>query len=92
MNLDRYFKNSLFVLFYRKLNFRAERSPSIGMEHWQFWSEKWDTSGDAFWHLSVVNKHLKAHFHHFLAAKVNNGSNVCRVLVPLCGKTVDMKW
>jgi len=61
------------------------------MEHWQFWSEKWDT-GDAFWHLSVVNKHLKAHFHHFLAAKVKNGSNVCRVLVPLCGKTVDMKW
>lgn len=72
-------------------------------EHWE---GKW-TTGEFGWHLEKVNPYLKESFHHMHRNNNNNnnnsdnnqqrGGNVERtpgkwMLVPLCGKTVDMMW
>lgn len=64
------------------------RQYSLSMEYWK---EKWGT-GDLFWHRNDVNSYLLAHFPHFLNAKNNNKSKECNIFVPLCGKSIDLKW
>jgi len=58
---------------------RAESRPV------SYWEERW-SSGTSNWHTASVNKRLVRHGG---ALKLGPGS---RVFVPLCGKTVDMKF
>jgi thiopurine S-methyltransferase len=51
----------------------------------EFWLERWE-SRRLGWHLDDVNPHLTAFWD---TLPVPAGG---RVLVPLCGKSVDMKW
>ncbi|XP_042876924.1 thiopurine S-methyltransferase-like [Penaeus japonicus] len=54
-------------------------------ERVKYWESAWD-NGRTQWHASVVNFALQS-FGHLLLPSPQR-----RVLVPLCGKTVDMKW
>jgi len=51
----------------------------------QFWLDRWEERQIGF-HLPEVNAHLRKHWS---ALKLNAGD---RVLVPLCGKSLDMLW
>lgn len=51
----------------------------------QFWHERWQSNLIAF-HKTRVNDYLEKYFE---ALKIGEGA---RVLVPLCGKSVDMRW
>ena len=51
----------------------------------QFWLDRWEERQIGF-HLPEVNAHLRRHWS---ALKLNAGD---RVLVPLCGKSLDMLW
>ncbi|KAK3103889.1 hypothetical protein FSP39_022666 [Pinctada imbricata] len=52
----------------------------------QSWVEGWET-GDIGFHRSGVHPVLKKHYEWLLA-----GRSPSKVFVPLCGKSVDMKW
>lgn len=54
------------------------------MEH-DFWTERWRNRQLGF-HLSEVNPHLVAH------APALAPGGPTRVLVPLCGKSIDLRW
>jgi thiopurine S-methyltransferase len=49
----------------------------------EFWHQRWQR-GETGWHLPEINLHLQEHWPR-LGAKG-------RVLVPLCGKTLDLLW
>ena len=51
----------------------------------QFWLDRWEARQIGF-HLPEVNAYLRRHWS---ALKLNAGD---RVLVPLCGKSLDMLW
>ncbi len=51
----------------------------------QFWLDRWEERQIGF-HLPEVNTHLRKHWS---ALQLNAGD---RVLVPLCGKSLDMLW
>ncbi len=51
-----------------------------------FWQERWRT-GQIGFHLPGVNPHLVRH-----AARFIGSDGPTRVLVPLCGKSVDLAW
>jgi len=51
----------------------------------QFWRGRWQR-GEIGWHQPQINPHLQEHWHRVHAPAG------CRVLVPLCGKTLDMLW
>lgn len=51
----------------------------------EFWHERWENNLIGF-HLDEVNPHLRAHW---ASLDVTPGS---RVLVPLCGKSLDLVW
>jgi thiopurine S-methyltransferase len=51
----------------------------------KFWHQRWEKNETA-WHESKVNPLLVAHFHELSLPKA------ARVLVPLCGKTLDISW
>ncbi|MDG1558004.1 MAG: hypothetical protein P8R03_00645, partial [Candidatus Poseidoniaceae archaeon] len=51
----------------------------------EFWHQKWSTNQIGF-HRPVVNDLLAKHWP---TIEANQGTNV---LVPLCGKTLDMHW
>lgn len=51
----------------------------------EFWHERWENNLIGF-HLDEVNPHLRAHWH---SLAVSPGA---RVLVPLCGKSLDLVW
>lgn len=53
--------------------------------HAEFWQERW-TRHEIGFHLSEVNPCLLRHWH---ALQVSAGTGV---LVPLCGKSLDMAW
>lgn len=50
-----------------------------------YWRGRWDR-GETGWHRAEVNPYL---VRHWASAGVRSGG---RVLVPLCGKTLDMGW
>ncbi len=50
-----------------------------------FWEERWSL-GQTGWHNQAVNENLQRH-HHVLFTEESP-----RILVPLCGKTLDMPW
>ena len=54
------------------------------MEH-SFWTDKWKNKQIGF-HLNNVNPLL---VNHLYLLKLNKGSSV---FIPLCGKTLDIKW
>lgn len=53
------------------------------------WQNRWD-HGRTQWHHELVHETLKKHVHQLLPNAENKKQY--RVLVPLCGKTVDMKY
>uniref|UniRef100_UPI00358F759B thiopurine S-methyltransferase-like n=1 Tax=Myxine glutinosa TaxID=7769 RepID=UPI00358F759B len=53
------------------------------VEHWQ---DRWD-QGKMSWHEFEGNNNLKQNFDIFV-----NGRKAVKIFVPLCGKTLDMKW
>jgi len=53
--------------------------------HHDFWHQRWHNQQIGF-HLNAVNPFLLAHFH---ALNLQAGQ---RILVPLCGKTLDIHW
>jgi len=53
--------------------------------HHDFWHQRWQNQQIGF-HLNEVNPFLLAHFQ---ALKLQPGQ---RILVPLCGKTLDIHW
>ena len=55
------------------------------MDH-EFWMNCWTTNAIGF-HESSPNELLRAHFHSFL-----HNVTPKRVLVPMCGKSLDMAW
>jgi thiopurine S-methyltransferase len=54
-----------------------------------FWQARWDEGRIGF-HLGEVNPALVRHFSTWLGE--GNASGQHRVLVPLCGKTLDLAW
>ena len=50
-----------------------------------FWHERWQR-GETGWHLDEINLHLQAHW-----PRLGVGHRG-RVLVPLCGKSMDLLW
>lgn len=50
------------------------------------WSRLW-SSGEEYWHCQEVNSYLKRNYFKFMELQPSS-----QVLVPLCGKSVDMKW
>ena len=53
----------------------------------QYWDQRWQAE-DAPWHKTSVNRFLQDYFNR--VSEIKDGS--CRIFVPLCGKTLDMKW
>ena len=51
------------------------------------WKEKWD-EGRSPWHQEETNPHLKEFFHLLDDGNLKGK----RIFLPLCGKTVDLKW
>jgi len=51
----------------------------------EFWHQRWEQNQIGF-HNPQVNEYLLAHWHEFAAAPG------ARVLVPLCGKSLDLIW
>ncbi|XP_003382923.1 PREDICTED: probable thiopurine S-methyltransferase [Amphimedon queenslandica] len=52
----------------------------------EYWEKRWE-EGRTRWHRDYVENILKNHCD-FLTA----GGGKCSIFVPLCGKTLDMKW
>lgn len=52
----------------------------------EFWSQRWET-GETRFHLERVNPHLERHLTRWLGERAG-----AHVLVPLCGKTLDLAW
>ncbi len=57
----------------------------------QFWHDRWQT-GQIGFHRSAVDANLMRHWGDLTLAKPADGLKACPVLVPLCGKSVDMLW
>lgn len=55
----------------------------------KYWANRW-TEGNTGWHKDEVNSKLEE-FYHTLGYLGHNVENN-RILVPLCGKSLDMKW
>lgn len=53
----------------------------------EYWSKRWEAE-DAPWHRPAVNKILIDFFGRI--SEVRGGP--CRIFVPLCGKSFDLKW
>ena len=51
----------------------------------EFWHQRWQR-GEIGWHSEELNRHLTEHW-----PRLHIGAEA-RVLVPLCGKTLDMLW
>jgi thiopurine S-methyltransferase len=51
----------------------------------EFWHERWETGQIAF-HKHEYNNHMQAFINHL---KLQPGDHI---LVPLCGKSLDMLW
>ena len=54
-----------------------------------YWNEQWAADKHP-WHKPIVNDLLKKHFVHIFSKHTQ--TKPCRIFVPLCGKTLDLKW
>ena len=61
--------------------------PADGVYALEDWSNRW-REGRAGWHRDGVNPMLEKHFDRL----VDGRTHPLRIFVPLCGKTVDLKW
>jgi thiopurine S-methyltransferase len=67
---------------------QAVSSPSDGQDHpISMWADHW-SNGKSDWHEAGVNEHLQRHVKELLPPTDSSS----RVLVPLCGKSVDMAY
>ena len=57
-----------------------------GADRMERWRDKWQANEIRF-HLSVVNPNLERWYH-----RLASDDTPVSVLVPLCGKTLDMMW
>lgn len=53
----------------------------------EYWENRWKNE-DAPWHKTAVNRFLQEFF--VRVSQVKEGP--CRIFVPLCGKSHDLKW
>ncbi len=53
----------------------------------EYWAKRWEAE-DSPWHKTDVNKFLQSNFERM--SQVKEGP--CRIFVPLCGKSLDLKW
>ncbi|CAL8082049.1 unnamed protein product [Calicophoron daubneyi] len=53
----------------------------------EYWNGLWE-AGNIKWHLPTVSPHLKKNWLRFCPDSLNSK----KVLVPLCGKTLDLEW
>ena len=53
-----------------------------------YWDQKWNLK-ECSWHASVVNSFLMNYLPVYLGRL---DKLVCRIFVPLCGKSHDLKW
>ena len=51
-----------------------------------YWKNRWEKK-DSPWHANCANSYLKKFYNKLYARGLP-----IRVFVPLCGKTLDMKW
>ncbi|KAK2714016.1 probable thiopurine S-methyltransferase isoform X2 [Artemia franciscana] len=58
----------------------------MGDDRVEYWSKRWGNK-DIGWHKTGVNNFLSNHI-----GKLTDGKNNLAFLIPLCGKTIDMKW
>ena len=70
--------------FFRKFFLKMSSREAINVS----WEQKW-VSNNALWHIDAVNPFLQKYFY-----KLTNEISVHgkRIIVPLCGKTLDLKW
>lgn len=54
------------------------------------WSDKW-SKNEVGWHIRRVNPYLQKHFQQMIP-EANVGNMGSRILIPFCGKTVDMAF
>ena len=57
-----------------------------GVRDLDYWSKRWQL-GESAWHKPTVEPYLTTHSGELFGARPS-----CKVFVPLCGKSVDMKW
>jgi hypothetical protein len=65
------------------------KSSIVYNDDMQTWDERWRTGNISF-HVHQVNESLSKYLGLFLEDGMSSPKNTKRVLVPLCGKTVDM--
>ncbi|XP_065843359.1 probable thiopurine S-methyltransferase [Oscarella lobularis] len=51
------------------------------------WEKRWRKGKDAAWQMGTVHPMLQKYYDSMV-----RGRNNCRVLVPLCGRTLDLQW
>jgi thiopurine S-methyltransferase len=56
------------------------------MDRLEYWKTQWQAN-KAFWHKMAVNKFLMEHYD-----KIKDKPHPAQVFVPLCGKSLDMRW
>lgn len=64
-----------------------EQIATFDFESKETWEQDWNTANDPMFHLKEVNAMLMKHYKAFAG-----GRKGLRILVPLCGKSLDMIW
>ena len=68
----------------------SHETASCKQDRLKSWQERWAANRTS-WHLEQVNPHLKRHLKELIDPKICVAGGLGpRVLVPLCGKSVDM--
>ena len=74
---------------------RTEEAPdpssSVDKKRLAYWQNRW-TAGKTQWHKTVVNPSLQKFIDSHLLKNNDGNDKPVRVLVPLCGKSVDMSY
>merc|ERR1712071_181592 len=83
-NILTFLHNRLQLLVIVQINKDLHRI--MASQRLESWDGKWKANKSP-WHKNEINDFLATHFSHVTKIK-----NPARILVPLCGKAVDMKW
>jgi phenylpropionate dioxygenase-like ring-hydroxylating dioxygenase large terminal subunit len=51
------------------------------------WQRRWELNLDKMWHMPRVHPMLQKHYE-----QLTQGKSDQRILVPLCGRTLDLSW
>ena len=64
-----------------------QRLPIVDYAKTELWEKMWNEETPPFWHRADVHPELMKHYGDWTA-----GRTALRLLIPLCGKSVDMLW